>query len=69
MKYLQVKKLPTNCYMVQGYPYPFRFFGSKIYVYEPGFNSFGEAVWYRRSNSISCPLGKKLFESVQSLNF
>lgn len=63
MKYVQVKKLPKDCIKVNDYPYPFKFSGDKLYIYEPGVNLYGEAIWYRSVHSVLSPLGKKLSEN------
>lgn len=60
MMYVVVNKLPKDCICVLDYIYPFKFSGHRLYVYEPGVNPFGQAVWYRRSHGITSPLAVHL---------
>ena len=56
MKYVIVSKLPKNCYCVENYPYPFKITRSKLYVYDPGVDCYGDACWFRRSHTLNCDL-------------
>lgn len=59
--YRIVDKLPKDCRLVDGYPFPFKF-GKKLYVYEPYVDCFGEAVWCRRCHDVNCFLAVQLKE-------
>lgn len=63
MMYVQVKKLPKDCIVLDCYPYPFKFSRDKLYVYEPDVNCFGESIWFRSIHSVFSPLAKKLSEN------
>ena len=69
MIYTQVKNLPKDCDMVAGYPFPFKFSRSKLYVYEPYVSPFGENVWCRRSHDINSSLAFELSKLTSHINF
>ena len=64
MIYTIVSKLPKDCICVDDFPFPFKFSGDKLYVYEPDVDCFGDAVWFRRRHDIKCNLAVKLLELI-----
>lgn len=64
MIYVQVLKLPNDCICVDDYPFPFKFSGHRLFVYEPDVNCFGQSIWFRRSHDINSPLAIKLSELI-----
>ncbi len=59
-KIKQLKKLPKDCYCIQEYKLPFKFSGGILYIYEPGVNYLGDAVWYRWALNAKSSTGKTL---------
>lgn len=57
---MYVKELPKDCLCISEYPLPFKISGSKLYIYEPGVNRYGNAVWYRWVCDVKSPLGNIL---------
>lgn len=66
MKYVELKKLPKDCHCIDAYLFPFKLSGKTLYVYQPGVNCYGDAVWYRWTLNASSALGDRLSNYINN---